>query len=174
MVRTAAALVISALLAHAASSDNNEKAQEFAFTMHDGKEVRLSDYRGKVVVLAFIFTNCPHCQRTTEVLSRLQKEYGSRIQILAVAFNDTAPQLLPGFVERFSPGFPVGYAPRARVYGFLGYDASVLVTVPVIVIVDRQGKQRLFRDRDSPFFKDAQDDAFRNALNLVVTSGKKR
>ena len=45
--------------------------------MKGGQPLHLSQYKGKVVVMAFILTTCSHCQRTTGYLNKLQKELGA-------------------------------------------------------------------------------------------------
>ena len=67
----------------------------------------LSQFRGKIVLLAFIQTTCPHCQNSVGILSKIQNEYGPKgFQSLAAAFNDLAAQLLPEFVKPFRPRLP--------------------------------------------------------------------
>src|SRR5271155_2218565 len=91
-------------------------AGEFAIKMPNGQVTLLSQYAGKVVVLAFISTTCPHCQHTTGVLSAIQNEYGTRgVQVLAAAFNPEAATLVPGFIRDIKPTFPVGSADRDSV-----------------------------------------------------------
>ena len=52
-------------------------------------------FKGKVVLLAFIQTTCSHCQHATGILSGLQKQYASNgLRVLASAFNDKAEVLL--------------------------------------------------------------------------------
>ena len=51
--------------------------------------VELSQYRGKVVALAFIFTTCSHCQDLTRILSVIQKDYAAKnVQVVGVAFEE--------------------------------------------------------------------------------------
>jgi len=113
-------------------------AGEFAITMPNGQQALLSSYAGKVVVLAFISTTCPHCQKTTQLLSQIQREYASRgVQILGVAFNPEAASLVPGFIAQFHPTFPVGSADRDAV---LEYEQASLAKpnyVPVLIFIDR-------------------------------------
>src|ERR1700722_1605899 len=69
---------------------------EFAISMPFGGQTLLSQYSGKVVLLAFILTTCPHYQNTTQLLISIQTKYVScGVQILAAAFNNDAPQLVP-------------------------------------------------------------------------------
>ena len=57
---------------------DSREAPELFLTDTSGKQVRLSLLRGKVVVLEFMLTTCPHCQNTARLLSRLQREYGPK------------------------------------------------------------------------------------------------
>lgn len=118
------------------------KAPEVTIVEANGKQSLLSSYRGKVVVLAFIFTTCPHCQAEVGVLSKLHTELGPKgFQPLAVAFNDNAGLLLNEFVQNFHPNFPVGSASRKTVVDYLQLDDSGAVPwmVPQIVVIDRKG-----------------------------------
>ena len=53
-------------------------APDTVFLHADGSELRLSDYRGKVVVLNFWATWCAPCRREMPDLDSLQKKYGSK------------------------------------------------------------------------------------------------
>src|SRR5664279_2208927 len=83
----------------------------FTITQPSGKKTPLASYRGKVVVLAWVHTNCQYCQALTLKLNKLQKELGPRgFQALEVAWNEGAEQLVPEFVHKFEVAFPVGYS----------------------------------------------------------------
>lgn len=79
---------------------------------HDGRPRRLTDFRGKVVVLFFGYTHCPDVCPTTlsdmaQALKLLTPEQAQRVQVLFVTVDperDT-PELLKGFVTYFHPGF---------------------------------------------------------------------
>jgi len=116
------------------------KAPELTIVESGGKQTLLSSYRGKVVLLAFIFTTCPHCQAECGVLTKLQGELGGKgFQPLAVAFNDNAGMLVNSFVQNFHPSFPVGYAGRQTVTDYLQLNDSTPWVVPQIVLIDRKG-----------------------------------
>ena len=55
-------------------ADVPRPAPEFAVRMMDGKDMLLSQQRGKVVCLLFILTTCPHCQKLVGTMSKLQPE----------------------------------------------------------------------------------------------------
>src|SRR5579863_9774648 len=94
-------LAALAFVALASAQQVPRPAGEFAVSTTNGSQILLSTYTGKVVVLAFMFTTCPHCQHTSQILSGIQKEYGDRgLQILGSFFNDNAAQLIPGFIAQ--------------------------------------------------------------------------
>ena len=43
------------------------KSPEFVIHLTDGSQKLLSSYRGKTIAMAFMFTTCPHCQKTAGV-----------------------------------------------------------------------------------------------------------
>jgi cytochrome oxidase Cu insertion factor (SCO1/SenC/PrrC family) len=86
-------------------------AGEFVIHMTDGSQKLLSSYRGKVVVMAFMYTTCTHCQHTAGVLSKINNDYaGKGVQILGVAIDAGAAQGIPTFMKITNANFPVGYA----------------------------------------------------------------
>jgi thiol-disulfide isomerase/thioredoxin len=116
----------------------------------------LSQYRGKVLALAFIHTTCPHCQHLTQVLMPIAHDYAPRgVQVLACAFNEGAEQLLPAFLGEFHPGFPVGWSTNKEVYSYLQYtDDNPMQFVPHMVFLDRRGVIRADFPGESNFFLD--------------------
>jgi thiol-disulfide isomerase/thioredoxin len=132
-------------------------AQPAHFTMQRPKapDLSLSQYRGKIVAVAFISTECPHCQDLTRILTPLAREYAPRgVQFVECAFNEGADRLLKDFIDRFAPPFPVGYSSPAVVRTYLHYsllDAKFFV--PHMQFLDRSGVVRLDIPGEADFFK---------------------
>ncbi len=83
-------------------------APELTATDQVGRTIRLSSYRGKVVALELMLTTCSHCQNTSRILSRLQKEVGPRgFQALGLAFNDETGAHSAQFAKEFNPTYPI-------------------------------------------------------------------
>ena len=136
-----AALLIAASANFLKAADVPRPAPEFAINMPNGAPpVLLSNYRGKVVVFECLSTTCPHCQHASQLMSRLQTEYGPQgFQALGVAFNDMAHMVVSDFVRDFKVNYPVGYSERANVYSLLQMDPNMGLHVPQILIIDRKG-----------------------------------
>ena len=67
-------------------------APDFAMRDPSGEQVNLSNYRGRVVLLAFVFTTCPNvCPLISQQMAFLQRElkreglFGSKTVMLSVA-----------------------------------------------------------------------------------------
>jgi hypothetical protein len=59
-----------------------------------------------------------------------------------VAFNDTTGALSKDYATKFGISFPVAYAPRETVLGWLGLSVMQRIGVPQVAVVDRQGVVR--------------------------------
>src|SRR5436309_856742 len=56
-----------------------------------GNPLSLGSYAGKVLLVQFLYTTCPHCQAASRSFNALQHELGSRgLQVVGVAFNEEA------------------------------------------------------------------------------------
>ncbi len=69
-----------------------------------GKTTMLSAFRGRIVLLAFISTQCAHCQRASIVFEQLWHEFGGNLQVAEVAFDPSADTV--AFFEAFRIEFP--------------------------------------------------------------------
>ncbi len=115
-----------------------------AFTIQRVSEppINLKQYQGKIVMVAFIFTTCPHCQQLTRELAPMYREFAPKgVQFLECAFNQNAGQLVSDFNRTYLPGFPVGWAEDAAVKSYLQIPilGNQIFYVPHVVFIDRKG-----------------------------------
>ena len=140
----------------------------------DGKPVKttqLSSYKGKVVVLALVYTTCPHCQKECEMLTQLYAEMKPKgVQMAAIAFNDNAAMLVPNFIRDHGVMFPVGSAKPETVLDFLGFSVMDRYNVPQIAVIDKKG---MIRAQSGPMGDpNLQDMVFlRNLINNLLSEG---
>jgi len=132
------ALGVSTLLATAPTP---RKSSELTFTEPSGKQTSLSSFKGKVVVIEFLLTNCPHCMRVAKMITKVQGELDQRgLQPIGIAFdNDISGKSVARFSQELGVTFPTGFTSSAQVDGYLGRTQTERIMVPQIVVIDRAG-----------------------------------
>lgn len=139
----AAVLFVAGALALAACSAESPKfrssdvtgaafGRDFSLTDPSGKQRTLADFRGKVVVLFFGYTQCPDvCPTTLAALSEVMKTLGpadaSRVQVVFVTVDpdrDT-PEIMASYVQAFDPSF-VGLSGNAEAIARTAKEFKVL------------------------------------------------
>ena len=111
-------------------------APDFALTTIDGKRVKLSDYRGKAVLLNFWATWCGPCKVEIPWFMDLEKQYGPQgLVILGVAMDDDGKDNVTKFAREMKMDYPIllGNDDVADQYG--GVEG-----LPTTFYIDRDGK----------------------------------
>lgn len=111
------------------------KAQDFSLQL-DGKSQRLSDLKGKVVVLNFWASWCPPCLEETPALNKLQKYIESRNALILGASVDEDNNAYEKFLVEQKVVFPTFRDPQ-NVKLSHDYGTSIY---PETYIIDRHGK----------------------------------
>ena len=83
-MRTILAILLCTGALLTAGENSGRRAPGFALPDSKMQVVDLADYRGKIVLLDFMQTNCAHCGTFSDVLERVQQKYGDQVAILAV------------------------------------------------------------------------------------------
>ena len=104
----------------------------------DGQRVRLSDYRGKVVVLNFWATWCAPCAAEIPMLVQAEKYYNSKgVVFIAASVDDgKSKKRVPDFVNRYDVGFPVWLDATTSDLLRLGMGTAV----PATAFLDQEGR----------------------------------
>ena len=114
----------------------NGEAPDFALQSLDGRTVRLSDFRGKAVVLNFWATWCAPCKMEMPWFVDLQKQYGPLgLQFLGVAMDDASPGEIAEFAHEMGVNYPILMGKEA-----VGDDYGGVPFLPQTFYIDREGK----------------------------------
>ncbi|HEY4363845.1 MAG TPA: TlpA disulfide reductase family protein [Bryobacteraceae bacterium] len=134
-----AALLLTLGLKAFAAAPVPRPAPELNISDPAGKHILLSQYKGKVVLIQFLLTTCPHCQAMSRMVTTLQEKYGPRgFQALGAAVNTADPTLVKNYVTEQHVGFPVGAVPYELASTFLVVNERL--SFPQVVIIDRKGQ----------------------------------
>jgi protein SCO1/2 len=183
------ALVLLAAAAHAADGrlkagtfDPPRLAPDFTLDGSDGRALKLSGYRGKVVMLGFGFTNCPEvCPTTLSRLARAKKKLGDGgrdLQVVYVTVDPARdnPERMRTYLTRFEPSFIGGTGTQQQLdkvqkeYGIhtalkLGQDPAnyAFDHSSFVYLIDRAGSLRALM----PYGRSADDFAHDAAILLA-------
>ncbi len=115
------------------------RAPDFRATQIGGEQVRLSDLRGRVVVLNIWATWCKPCEEEAPSLERLYRKIkmepgGRDFEILAVSIDARSRDAVLPFKRKFGLTFPILFDPDGRVSRI--YQTT---GVPETFVIDREG-----------------------------------
>lgn len=110
-----------------------ELAPDFSYTLPDGSEVRLSDLRGKQVLLNFWATWCLPCIEEMPEIQRALDESGGNLVVLAVNRNE-----MPEAIARFAPKVDVTFPLIPNIAGDIG-DRYRVTSLPITYFINSDG-----------------------------------
>lgn len=121
-----------------ASSDTDAAKPASDFTVQDanGKQVKLSDFSGKPVVLNFWATWCPPCQRELPAFDKMNKVYGDKVQFLMINVDGSGADPLSIQESMTSAGFSF-----PLYFDLKGSAASAyrISSIPMSYFIDAEG-----------------------------------
>jgi len=109
-------------------------AEDFALPTPDGLGFKLSEQRGKVVLVNFWATWCPPCLEEMPAMERLWRRHKDAGFVLVAISLDADPKKVPPFVSARKFSFPIAVDPKMAVAERYGVRA-----LPSSFVVDRQG-----------------------------------
>jgi len=113
-----------------------QSSPDFALKDVSGAIVKLSDFRGKVVLLNFWASWCAPCREEIPWFTGFEQEYKDRgFTVLGVAFDERGWTTVTPYAQRAKINYPVllGGEDLMTLYG--GVDA-----LPVTFLIDRNGR----------------------------------
>lgn len=125
------------LLLCTGSFANDQPAPDFTLKTRDGSNLKLSEYRGDVVMLNFWASWCGPCRKEMPLLEKIQQKY-ARLGFQLIGMNvdeDTAA------AERFLKDVPVSFPIALDNTGSVSKQYNVKA-MPTTVMIDRNGTVR--------------------------------
>jgi thiol-disulfide isomerase/thioredoxin len=114
-----------------------KKLSELKLLTFDGKEVKLSDYRGKVVLVNFWASWCPPCKEEMPIFEKVYQKYSDKNFVILAVNMDTSEGAMKEFLEKNRYSFPI-----VRIKGEAGLNIPGL---PTSYLVDKDGSVKKIR-----------------------------
>ena len=143
----------------ASSGMEGQPAPDFALKSSTGENLRLSEYRGDVVMINFWATWCGPCRQEMPLLDELYNRY-ERVgfNLLGVNIDDDSRRAMQ-MIDELGVDFPVLFDARKEVSKLYEVEA-----MPVTVIVDREGTVRYVHHGYKPGYEEKYLDQVRSLL----------
>ena len=143
----------------ASSGMEGQPAPDFALKSSSGENLRLSEYRGDVVMINFWATWCGPCRQEMPLLDELYSRY-QRVgfNLLGVNIDDDSRRAMK-MIDELGVNFPVLFDARKEVSKLYEVEA-----MPVTVLVDREGTVRYVHHGYKPGYEDKYLDQVRSLL----------
>jgi cytochrome c biogenesis protein CcmG, thiol:disulfide interchange protein DsbE len=110
-----------------------EVAPDFSYTGQDGSTRRLSELRGRAVLLNFWATWCVPCTEEMPALQRIAEEYGDRVTVVGVNKLETLDAIAP-FARQIDVGFTLVPNPDGDIS-----DRYAAKNIPVTYFINGDG-----------------------------------
>jgi cytochrome c biogenesis protein CcmG/thiol:disulfide interchange protein DsbE len=117
------------------ASLTSQAAPDFALKDLNGRIYRLTDFKGRVVLLNFFATWCDPCRQEIPHLLKLRQKFGGQgVEIIGVSLDHQVDRVLRPFIQRYGITYPVLLGTREVVLDYGGIRG-----IPTTFVIDHNG-----------------------------------
>lgn len=124
--------VLVGLFTIGSTSVSASEAPDFTLVDMEGKEVSLSDFKGKIIIVDFWATWCGPCRMEIPSFIQLQNDYKDDVVVVGVSLDQGGPKAVVPFAEKMKINYPVVYGNGQVVQEWGGIRG-----IPTTFVVDR-------------------------------------
>ncbi len=142
--RLAAVSVLGAATLLGADNLSNRRAPGFSLMDINYIQHDLADYRGKVVLVEFIRTDCPVCQGFTSIIEKIRAKFGERVEVITIVNTppDSQPAVL-NFIATYKVKNPVLFDCGQVAASYMKLTPqNPQISLPHFFVIDQQGTIR--------------------------------
>ena len=124
----------------AAGELSNRRAFSFLLLDSQGRQYDILDFRGKVLIVDFMRTNCAHCAAMSGALEEVKQKYGEKLAILSVVnFPDDGPRTVAEYIAGNKVTTPIVFDCGSTA---VAYMRATSFETPHVFLIDPQGNVR--------------------------------
>ncbi len=133
---TVLAVIVVALLSSCTKGEVNvATAADFKLQDLDGKTVKLSDFKGKPVLIDFWATWCPPCRAAIPEIEKLHKNYGRKgLVVLGISSDQGGWDAVKSFVVEYGITYRILKGTDDI------FDSYQVRTIPMVVLLNKEGR----------------------------------
>ena len=118
------------------STEVSQTAPDFRLKDASGADIRLSDYKGKVVLLNFWATWCPPCKAEIPWFEEFQGTYGSQgLVVIGISMDEDGWKAVRPYMEATKINYRVAIGDGGLAQKYGGVES-----LPETLLIDRDGK----------------------------------
>ena len=121
-------------------------APDFTLSNLEGKEVKLSQFKGKAVLLNFWASWCVPCRSEMPAIELLHREYKDK-GLVVLGIDDEEPQKQAAFLQKYGFSFASLVEPRKQASNLYSVGG-----IPTTVLIDQQGRIKAY-DQDTASYE---------------------
>jgi hypothetical protein len=133
-------LVAAASVVFGAGELSNRRAPGFSLMDLQGNQHDPQDDRGKVVIVEFMQTTCPHCQKFSGILEQAKAKYGSKIAIYSIVTNPDNGQTMQKYITDYKLSSPLLWDSGQVMASYMKLSPkNPTMTFPHFFVIDGSG-----------------------------------
>jgi len=143
-MRVFGVILVAALPLLASGELSNRRAPGFALPDSNYQHsYDLQDYRGNVLLIDFMKTDCPHCMLLSTTLEKVKAKYGEKVGILSVVIPPETPENVLSFIATHKITTPIVYdMGQMTISYFKAKPGQGRFDTPHLFIIDKNGMIR--------------------------------
>src|SRR5580693_6666496 len=128
-------LLLSAACALGSGELSGRRAPGFSLPDSTTKQYDVQDYKGKLLLIEFMQTDCLHCQKFSAILEQAKTKYGAKLGILSIVNPPSDAKAVAGYVAQFKVTTPILFDCGQVAYSYIK-PTTPTVNIPHIFLID--------------------------------------